>query len=182
MIPELAALVPSLLARAEAIFGPREGGWTLPTVANHTNGPILECSAAPGVLTIYLNLNERSSFDQGVYQLSHEIAHCLNPVHPPPATMLEEGMCVWFSLYEAPFRSPDYLGSAELWLATNPSSINYRDALRLYNELSALDAEAIKKIRLTHRIDDVTPDVIRAAVPQVSEDLAIQLCRRRDMR
>lgn len=182
MIAELTALVPSLLARAESIFGPREPGWSLPTLALHPAGPLLDCSSTPNALTIYLDLTESSSFDQGIYQLTHEIVHCLDPVHPPPATMLEEGMCVWFSLYGMPFRHPDYLRISQERLETNLGSADYRDALRPHNELMALDARAIRLIRNAGRINDSTPETLRAAVPAMSHELARRLCERREMR
>lgn len=181
-IASLAPLIPGLLARLEELFGPRLPGWELPKMGIHPEGPFLDSTSVPGNLTIYFNTASELSFERAFYQLSHEIAHCLEPSASLLATMLEEGMCVWFSFYASPFPDLSYLEALQNYMETQEVAKNYRDALRLHHQLMALDARAIRLIRNDGRIDEVTPEKLMAVVPGMPRDLADRLCERREMR
>ncbi|MCP1550697.1 MULTISPECIES: hypothetical protein [Methylorubrum] len=179
---QLQPFLQPLLTKAEAIFGERERGWGLPTLHEHPSGPILDCTSSPGSLKIWLNLGSDPDICQGLYQLSHEVVHCLEPIGTPPATMLEEGMAVWFSIYGPEYPLSDYAARAISHLSVEHEAANYKDAFLYHIELLSYDADAIRKIRAAGRIDDVNAKGLRTVLPSIPNELAARLCERRQMR
>jgi hypothetical protein len=97
--------------------------------------------------------------------------------------MIEEGAAVWFSLNVPNFTSCAYKQMAKHHVETAPEAANYRDALKFYHELVAIEPEAIKILRaIDPRLDNLTPGAIQQFIPGVSQDLAGRLCQRRQMR
>lgn len=183
MLDDLAPHVRPLISRAETLFGPAAGNWPHPDLVVHPAGPLIDCTSVPDRVYIVLDLCEESTINQGLYQLAHEVVHWLMLSGRHPTTMIEEGACVWFSLYAPQFPSSRYLGGNLATLATKTSAINYFDALNLYSRLTAYRVDAIRHIR--HRVPfliDCKPDDILACIPEVPAELAEHLCVINEMR
>lgn len=182
MIERLRGEIPRLMSRAEELFGPREPGWEAPELHQMAQGPMAVAAVQPSRVLIFLN-SVILSFDQGLYQLSHEIVHALGHNNQTEANMLEEGAAVWFSLYGHEYPMQGYLAAAEYRLSAPDGPTNYFDALKLYNEMNAVHPGAVRKIRQADpRLDRQTPASLRQLLPEISQDLAGRLCERRGMR
>jgi hypothetical protein len=121
--------------------------------------------------------------DQALHQLAHEVIHLLAPHRSPPAVMLEEGLAVHFSVYAPTFISPTYRRDALEYLITTPEARNYLDALCVYNELVAIEPNAIVVLRQKEpKFHAMDPSFIMSMIPRVREELAARLCERRQMR
>ena len=70
-----------------------------------------------------------------------------------------------------------------LHLITTPEARNYLDALCVYNELVAIEPNAIVVLRQKEpKFHAMDPSFIMSMIPQVGEELAERLCERRQMR
>jgi hypothetical protein len=108
---------------------------------------------------------------------------CSHLIGVPPAVMLEEGLAVHFSVYAPTFISPTYRRDALEYLITTPEARNYLDALCVYNELVAIEPNAIVVLRQKEpKFHAMDPSFIMSMIPRVREELAARLCERRQMR
>jgi hypothetical protein len=121
--------------------------------------------------------------DQALHQLAHEVIHLLAPDRSPPAVMLEEGLAVHFSVYAPSFISPTYRRNVLEYLVTSPEARNYLDALCVYNELVAIEPNAIVVLRQKEpKFHAMDPSFIMCMIPRVRQELAARLCERRQTR
>lgn len=168
----------ALLSKAEAWYGKRDTTWTFTEVTFSPKGPHLYYPPGKDKL-VEIQLMTGAVGDQALYQLSHEIVHLLAPVRQPPATMLEEGLAVKFSLDAPIYSNRAYKIAA---LEDLKTTVNYGDAYNLVTELLASVPNAIKKLRSKEpNFFVMTPDFIIEALG-VNADLATHLTEKRDMR
>jgi hypothetical protein len=173
-----------LLAEAERLYGPRDATYRFAGVRLDPKGPRLWFSSPTSdEIWIELSPSTMSYPDQALHQLAHEVIHLVAPDRSPPAVMLEEGLAVHFSVYAPTFISPTYRRDALKYLITTPSARNYLDALCVYNELVAIEPNAIVVLRQKEpKFHAMDPSFIMSMIPQVREELAERLCERRQMR
>jgi hypothetical protein len=172
-----------LLAEAERLYGPRDATYRFAGVTFDPKGPHLRFSPTWDEVWIELSPSTMTYPDQALFQLAHEVIHLLAPNRSPPAVMLEEGLAVHFSVYAPTFISPTYRRDTLKHLITTPEAQNYLDALCLYNELVAIEPNAIVVLRQKEpKFHAMDPPFIMSMIPQVREELAERLCERRQMR
>lgn len=183
VIPWLKEQVLILLPEAEKLFGPRDQTWTFHEITFVANGPNTYLWEPLKTIDIQLSENSRNFPNQALYQAAHEVVHLLSPTSRGNAPMLEEGAATYFSIEAPTFPSALYREQARAYIQANEGAKNYRDALAVFNELLAIDGEAILKLRnVEPRFSKFTPELIQKLIPSVSDDLASRLCERRQMR
>jgi hypothetical protein len=172
-----------LLAEAERLYGPRDATYRFAGVHPDRKGPRLRFSPTWDEVWIELSPSTMTYPDQALHQLAHEVIHLLTPDRSPPAVMLEEGLAVHFSVYAPTFISQTYRRDALKHLITAPEARNYLDALNVYNELVAVEPNAIVVLRQREpKFHAMDPSFIMSMIPRVREELAERLCERRQMR
>lgn len=172
-----------LLAEAERLYGPRDATYRFAGVRFDPKGPHLRFSPTWDEIWIELSPSTMIYPDQALHQLAHEVIHLLAPNRSPPTVMLEEGLAVHFSVYAPTFISPTYRCDALKHLITTPEARNYLDALCVFNELVAIEPNAIVILRQKEpKFHAMDPSFIISVIPQVREELAERLCERRQMR
>lgn len=124
------------LIEAERIFGKRDQRYTILGVEFIKNGP---CVWYPFVdhIIVQLSLECLAEEERMLFQLAHEVVHCISPCLHGEVTYLEEGAAVWFQLMRIKEYGYDWHISEE----------NYKKALELYEELHLQHPEAIRVLR-----------------------------------
>ena len=172
-----------LLAEAERLYGPRDATYRFAGVTFDPKGPHLRFTPTWDEIWIVLSPSTIIYPDQALHQLAHEVIHLLAPHRSPPAVMLEEGLAVHFSVYAPTFIPPTYRLDALKHLSTSPEGRNYLDALCVYNELVAIEPNAIVVLRQKEpKFHAMDPSFIMCMIPRVRPELAARLCERRQMR
>jgi hypothetical protein len=167
-VPERREQALRLLAEAERLYGPRDATYRFAGVRFDPKGPHLWFSPTWDETWIELSLSTMTYPDQALHQLAHEVIHLLAPARSPPAVMLEEGLAVYFSVYAPTFISPTYRRDALKYLITTPEARNYLDALCVYNELVAIEPNAIVVLRQKEpKFHAMDPSFIMSLIPQV---------------
>jgi hypothetical protein len=174
----------SLLGKAEKEYLKRDTNYEFLGVVVHEKGPLLDLSI-PRKATIWVSKTAETRPLQCIHQIAHEVIHLLAPRQFPPdepqATMLEEGLATYFSIYGPDFPKK-YVEESEIHFETKPEASNWREALALYNELIAIEPDAIRILRAVKpSFHDMTVDSIRKAIQEVPEELAVRLIERRIM-
>lgn len=133
----LTSILGDSLKMAEQRFGHRDYEYTILGVefVDHTNPYIWYFDTGKHII-IRLTLSCINDFDQGVFQLTHEVIHCLSPDRNVKATYLEEGLATLFST--------EYSKGHGGLINTTPE---YVQAYSLVNQLLKLDNDIIKKLR-----------------------------------
>jgi hypothetical protein len=127
------------LSAAEELFGPRDMSWTILGFEFTADGPRV-WYPRPGSkqVIIQLNTSVATDPDRAVYQLCHEVIHCLSPNGSKTANVLEEGLATYFSLWY-----PLQHG----FQPTTVADQKYDKALSLTMQLLAIDRDLIKRVR-----------------------------------
>jgi tetratricopeptide (TPR) repeat protein len=172
-------LLEQYLAEAEVIFGPKIT-YIMGEIKYHNDGPmvypsdeILMTQFEPGY-DVYLKSQALLDLKDGIFQLSHEVVHLLSPVpqDESPCNYLEEGMAVHFSKAITERDTGD-VTYGDQSLALRP---NYQQAYSLYQQLIALDPDAVKKLREKEAIiGDIKPEHFRDAGIDASDQLIAEL-------
>ena len=133
----LASILGDSLIKAEQRFGNRDKDYTILGIEflNHHCPYIWYINNGKHII-IRLTLSCIDDFNQGVFQLTHEVIHCLSPDVNVRATILEEGLATLFAT--------EYSINHGALKATDQK---YLDACGLVNQLLKIDADIIKKLR-----------------------------------
>lgn len=95
---DLLSLANTFLSDAEQLFGPRTSGHTLVECWYHDDGPEIFYPESGGI-AIRLSSDSKGDPRQIIYQLAHEVVHCISPLGGGlHANVLEEGLAVYFSV------------------------------------------------------------------------------------
>lgn len=118
------------------------------------------------------------------YQVAHEVIHMLAPDRcETGAKMLEEGLATYFSIYGPDFFDMSYRQTLLDWYQSSEVLPNYRDALTAYQQLIALEPNAIVLLReIEPNFYAMTYAQINSVVPQADDELIQLLLSRRKMR
>lgn len=130
-----------ILNQAESLFGQRDLTCTILGIEFfHLPRPQVWYPETGRHISIQLTIICLVYMNVGVYQLAHEVVHCLSPTGGQnPANVIEEGIATYFSV--------DYAaknGHGDFRNITDPK---YQNAYNLYSQLIAIDADIIKKVR-----------------------------------
>lgn len=159
-----------ILTQAEQAFGKRDMTWTILGVEfYHLPNPQVWYPGNRNHISIQLTINCLTNFNEGVYQLAHEVVHCLSPTGGRfPATVLEEGIATFFAVdYATRNGHGDYSHIADP---------RYLNAFNLYQQLTTISPNIIRDIRLSHpTISQLTALDLTNFNNQIPADLADQL-------
>ena len=126
-----------------------------------------------GHIIIHLNMNCRVDRRDAYRQLAHECIHFLSPTGKADATVLEEGLAVFFEQWYMCYVFGEGWWSGEINIAS------YAEALTLTKQLLALDPDVIKKIRQCQPvIARITTEQILEQCPKAPEELVRALMQR----
>lgn len=169
------------LARAEALFGPRDPSWT-PLGVEFSDQPAPQVwyprfGSADRFIAVQLTRSAARDETEALFQLAHEAVHVIAPIGPDVvASRFEEGLATWFSLRylveDGRGLTPDYIASRR-----------YRAA---FNDVAALAAahpgdafaSGVRRLRaLAGAFSPVTPSQLRSAFPEATPALAEALAR-----
>ena len=133
-----------MLNMAEELFGNRDKNWTfigvefsgcVPCIMYYPNNKI----------SIVLSKDCSKEFPncpQLYYQLAHEICHLLYPTEKSDATVLIEGISVFFSK-----KYQEKIYPESTYAIDDISKSKYYEAYQLVEKLLTIDKDAVKKIR-----------------------------------
>lgn len=103
-----------------------------------------------------------NNLKKAIYQVSHEVIHCLCPKPGRHANVLEEGLATLFSTYE----------SNKFGTGYHPGSLLYISAMEIVEELLSYDETIIKKARMMEPdISLITKEMLLAFHPSIKDDL-----------
>ena len=159
-----------ILNNAETLYGKRDYSYTILGIEFY-NLPNPQVWYPQNCKHIVIQLTARCliNFNEGVYELAHEVIHCLSPTAGQfPATVLEEGLATYFAV--------DYTQKNGHGNFSNIVDPKYRNAYNLFAQLIGIDIDIVKKLRQVQpTISLITQtDIITAnnAIPvQLATDL-----------
>lgn len=103
-----------------------------------------------------------NNLKKAIFQVSHEVIHCLCPKPGRHANVLEEGLATLFSTYE----------SNKFGTGYHPGSLLYISAMEIVEELLSYDETIIKKARMMEPdISLITKEMLLAFHPSIKDDL-----------
>lgn len=103
-----------------------------------------------------------NNLKKAIFQVSHEVIHCLCPKPGRHANVLEEGLATLFSTYE----------SNKFGTGYHSDSLLYISAMEIVEELLSYDETIIKKARMMEPdISLITKEMLLAFHPSIKDDL-----------
>lgn len=158
------------LDEIEQMFGKRNHSRKMLPVEVHPNVPQV---FYPDHNSVQIKIGDTCIKEnhRAYYQLGHEAVHLLSPVYFGVATVLEEGVAVWFS--------HDFMSrhSGNIWDSSGDDK--YDRAWNLVEQLLAESKGALKDIRDKFGcFSPLTADNILEVVPNLDRQIAISLSER----
>lgn len=146
----------------ERRYGPRDRSWTFIGIEFHDGSPM--CAPLPdSQRQIAIKLSKAAADDPkaAIRELAHEAVHLLSPA-AAKAPMIEEGVAVAF---------------AKEMTDSLPTDGVYPEALALYEQLVAIDRDAIRILRQCQpSFRAMDERLLMSTIPGVTYDLAQKLC------
>lgn len=160
------SLLGRILHRAEVLFGDRDKSYTILGVELVERGypQIWFPGGHEGRKDIIIQLTSEcyNDFNRAIFQLAHEVVHCLHPSQNG-STVLEEGLGNWFSAIMCREFGSTYNDS---------DSVEYHSAHMCVKQLMDKDQEIIKKARkCTAAISSITKEELLAICPTIEDSL-----------
>lgn len=104
----------------------------------------------------------QTNLKKAIFQVSHEVIHCLCPKPGRHANVLEEGLATLFSTYE----------SNKFGIGYHTDSLLYISAMKKVEELLSYDETIIKKARMMEPdISLITKEMLLGFHPSIKDDL-----------
>lgn len=114
-----------------------------------------------------------NNMDKAVFQVAHEVIHCLSPTNMSKTNVLEEGLATLFSAHCVP---ENYWENYLAHLASKPEYPEYIDAYNLVKDFLSVDPNIIKKLReIEPTISLINKDLILSINPNIQLDLILKL-------
>lgn len=164
-MPDIQALTRELdqfMNELESRYGPRDRSWTFLGIGFHDGSPI--CAVLPGSerrVAIKLSSVAARNYHAARCELAHEAVHLLSPA-AAKAPMIEEGVAVAFAKEKTGFAPTDGV---------------YPEALALYEQLVAIDRDAIRILREREpSFRAMQPHYLMSAIVRLTPKLAHDLC------
>lgn len=158
-----------IIQTAECNYGERDKTYTILGVEFTNNGnPQIWYPGNCKHIAIQITMNCQNDLNRAVFQVAHEVIHCLSPSGGQNANVLEEGLANLFSIeYCKKF------GHGNSWVS---SQQEYTDASKKVKQLLEIDKEIIKKIRTIHKTVSINDKTMLLDInPNIPEELAIEL-------
>jgi len=160
-----------IIKEAENRYGERDKSYTILGVEFNQDGhPRIWYPGNRKDVVIQISLSCINDLNRAVFQVSHEIIHCLSPTGIKSANQLEEGLA---NLYSIEYTKQNGHG---IWTA---SDTKYTDATKLVEQLLNIDSDIIKKARnIQPTISKIDKEILKQANSLVPADLAEKLTER----
>lgn len=160
--------VTPLAGEATPILGDREPGWKCNGVYCGKDNPYIRVGKQAGVFTIHLTEEVIDNKRFLIYELSHEIVHCLNP-EAGFTNYLEEGIAVMFA--------KTMLSSYGYEHADLPWEENYKKAYALVCQIPTDPYMAIIQTRGNYckSIRSINIEELKAMFPEIGDELCNML-------
>ena len=160
--------VAPLAGEASARLGDREPDWELNGVYCGKGNPYIRACETAKSFSIHLTEVVIDDKRELIYQLSHEIVHCLNP-EAGFTNYLEEGMAVMFAKTMLSGYGYDH--------ADLPNNENYKKAYELVCQLPTDPYITIKKYRgnSCRSIRSIERKELKAMFPEICDELCDML-------
>lgn len=159
----------SILNDAEKLFGERNKNYTLLGVELiDREYPQIWFPGDCGNIVIQLTADCLKDMNKAIFQVAHECVHCLCPNIGKPATVLEEGVATWFSVYYTKLNN----------INIYPQEQEYQNACSLVHQLLEYDSNIIRKARIqSPNISDITKELLINTCPAINPNLANKLTK-----
>lgn len=184
--PDMNTHVEPVLIRAAKEYGSMQwvDGWGVGAVVFASDNASVKALAEEKLAIIVLPNEGIDDMNVALAFLAHELVHCLNlDGLCSRAPMIEEGAAVRFSIMEAERRDPGFAAVLRCHQTSAPWTEHYAAALLAVEDLLAMDAAAIRKLRTVEPAwASITPQMILDVVPGFSPEVAVMLCEVREMR
>ncbi|MBU1013262.1 MAG: hypothetical protein KKG99_09655 [Bacteroidetes bacterium] len=155
-----------ILNYAEAQYGKRDYSYTILGIEFY-NLPIPQVWYPQNCKHYAIQLTARCliDFNEGIYELAHEVIHCLSPTAGQfPATVLEEGIATYFAV--------DYTQKNGHGNFSNITDQRYKNAYNLFSQLIAFDIDIIKKVR---QVQPTISLIAHSEIIAINNTIPIQL-------
>jgi len=157
-----------ILLQAENRYGYRDKSYTILGVEFTTDdNPQVWYPQNCNHIIIQITTTCLADMNQAVFQVAHEVIHCLSPSGGRNANVLEEGLACYFSIEYTKMNGHGIQSYGR------PS---YQEALTLVEQLLAIDKESIKKARLIQPILSlITKETLMSINSNITNELADKL-------
>lgn len=159
-----------ILQTAETKYGARDYSYTILGVEFNQDGhPRIWYPGNCKHIAIQISMNCLNDMNRAIFQVAHEVIHCLSPINAQSVIVLEEGLANLFSIEYA------RLNGHGIWISDQQK---YTDASALVEQLLLLDPEIILKLRaIQPTISLIDKDLILQVNPNIPQALAEDLTK-----
>lgn len=160
------SLLGTILKDAEGLYGERDRSFNILGVelCNQEQPQTWYPGGWNGQKDVIIQITKdcENNLKKAIFQVSHEVIHCLCPKPGRHANVLEEGLATLFSTYE----------SNKFGTGYHPGSLLYISAMEIVEELLSYDETIIKKARMMEPdISLITKEMLLAFHPSIKDDL-----------
>jgi hypothetical protein len=161
----ITSLLGIILKDAEIKYGARDTSYTILGIQfTSDDGPSILYPNHSRSIIIQITNNCIQDMNRAVFQVAHEVIHCLFPSGEQKASYLEEGLATYHSIS---FTKNNGYG---VWFAGHQK---YQSAFDAFIKILEIDSDIIRKIRLIQpSISLVAKDQLLEINPNIPEDLA----------
>lgn len=156
---------PTILLSAESMYGPRDRSFTIIGVELYDGTQPqtwYPCYDSQKYVAIQLTKECNNDMNRAIFQVAHELIHCLCPKPGRHANVLEEGLASLFS----------EIVSKEYGSPYKADSNKYQYAMMKVSELLSHDYDIIKKVRAkTLDISSITSEQLKSVCPDLKDEL-----------
>ena len=160
-----------ILCVAEEKYGTRDYTYTILGVEFNQNGPRIWYPYPKGCkhIIIQISMDCVNDINRAIFQVAHEVIHCLSPTGGDITNVLEEGVANLFSIEYT------YVNGNGPWTSDDSK---YTEASELVKQLVLIDPNIIKKLRLSEpKISLIDSRLILDINPKIPEELANSLTK-----
>lgn len=160
------SLLGTILKDAESLYGERDRSFNILGVELCDQAQPMTwypgCWDGQKDVIIQITKDCETNLKKAIFQVSHEVIHCLCPKPGRHANVLEEGLATSFSMLE----------SNKFGTGYHPGSLLYISAMEKAEELLRYDETIIKKARMMEPdISLITKEMLLGFHPSIKDDL-----------
>ena len=160
------SLLGTILKDAESLYGERDRSFNILGVelCDQEQPQTWYPGSWDGQKDVIIQITKdcQKNIKKAIFQVSHEVIHCLCPKPGRHANVLEEGLATLFSTYE----------SNKFGIGYHTNSLLYISAMKKVEELLNYDETIIKKARMMEPdISLITKEMLLSFHPSIKDDL-----------